>query len=195
MEKYFKIITVVFFLVITISCSKDDETSELKTYPEENPLALYLEKSGFNQSTANHVNTLYSEQGFQFKPKVKGIMKAVILKIPDNATNIRVTIWNADTHVIIKTITVPNVNANTEIRQEIEPLEIVPETRYSIVFNGNDYYERLRANGSELNTPIDAGNISVSYTVFVDGNSQNYPWPTQKKSYLGDISFVFQQTK
>ncbi|MNL43112.1 hypothetical protein D3C87_1656090 [compost metagenome] len=50
MKKYYKIIPAVLLLIIAVSCSKNDDKVEKVDYPEENPLAVYLEKSGFSNT-------------------------------------------------------------------------------------------------------------------------------------------------
>ncbi|NGF57532.1 DUF4082 domain-containing protein, partial [Parapedobacter sp. SGR-10] len=155
-----------------------------------------LEKSGFDQEVTNFINDAYVEQGLKFKPKVKGKINAVTLKIPDNESNVRVTIWNADTKAVIRTITVQSVIAHTEARHDIDPLDIVPTETYIISFNGNDTYSRHRTGFSEASYPIDAGNISVLSAHYIGGQTQAFPTITMLNNvYWGDVSFVFQQTE
>src|SRR5690606_38715858 len=146
--KNLKILFTIILAALLFTACKKDGTDETKKYPEENPQALYLEKSGFDQEVINFINDAYVEQGFKFKPKVKGKINAVTLKIPDNESNARVTIWNADTKTVIRTITVQSVIAHTEARSDIDPLDIVPTETYIISFNGNDTYSRRRTDFS-----------------------------------------------
>lgn len=190
-------IIILFVAIFAFTaCSKDDDTPTEKTnYPEENPLALYLEKSGFNQETSLYIGDSYSEQGFRFKPKVKGIIKAVTLKVPANSNNVRVTIWNTDTKGIIRTVIIPNAVAHTEKRQEIEPLEVMPTTTYLISFNEKNSYTHNKSDNSKAIYPIDAGNIEVLGFNYGNGQSPYYPNFPGLSSYWGDAGFVFQQTQ
>jgi len=193
--KNLKILFTIILAALLFTACKKDGTDETKKYPEENPQALYLEKSGFDQEVINFINDAYVEQGFKFKPKVKGKINAVTLKIPDNESNARVTIWNADTKTVIRTITVQSVIAHTEARSDIDPLDIVPTETYIISFNGNDTYSRRRTDFSDAPYPIDAGNISVLSAHYTSGQAQAFPTYTMLNSYWGDVSFVFQQTE
>lgn len=200
MKKYYKIIPAVLLLIIAVSCSKNDDKVEKVDYPEENPLTVYLEKSGFSTPPSFYTNGDFYVNGFQFKPKVKGKIKTVILKIPSNATDQIITIWDVETHAAVRSIRVSKVTANTEIRQEIEHLEIVPEKRYIITFNGISYYKYSKP--TLVTYPIDAGNISILdivNTLSYVGGEQDYPWSStghgeKRNAYWGVISFVFQQT-
>ena len=190
-----KIITALFAVITLIGCKKDEDTPPAKVYPEENPLSLYLTNSGFNQHTDNTVNygTKF-ESGFKFRPKVKGKINAITFKIPDNASNVWVTIWNADTQAVLRTIVIPAVTANVEIKQNIDVLNIDPSTAYTISYNGDDWYLRRRTDYSNVIYPIDAGNISILSYNYKEVSTQTYPNNIQLNYYVGDLSIVFQQT-
>ncbi len=194
-----KIIILLLSIVTLTACSKnDDQPAAAKVYPEENPLALYLTNSGFNQKTTNFINSGTYEFGYNFKPKVKGRVGAVTFKIPAPATNVRVTIWDAATKVPLRTAVIPNVVANTEVRQSIDPLDVTAGTNYLLSYNGDDWYKREKTDGSDSVYPIDAGNILI--TGYCWGSTtpaaQTYPVNTTSKNYYaGDLSIVFQQTE
>ncbi len=189
----------ILCLAIFASCSKsDNDTPEPKVYPEENPLAVYLEKTGFNQTAIPFEQRNPFEIGFSFKPKVKGKINAVILKTPHNGTNIRVTIWNAITKTPLRTLILPSVVAETEVKQTIDPLEINPETEYLISFMSKIYYLRRKTDESVAVYPVEAGNISITkcHSINITNPSaQEFPQSGHFNFYLGDISFVFQQTE
>jgi hypothetical protein len=184
-------------LVVISSCSKDREEPAPKIYPEENPLTLYLKNSGFDQKYTNYIDFDTYEFGYYFQPKVRGKINAVTFRIPDKATNVRVTIWDVATKIPLRTTIIPNALANTEIRQNIDPLEVTPNTNYLLSCNGNDYYYREKTNGSDTTYPIEAGNILIMGYRWDSTTSaeQKYPANAAKYFYAGDLSIVFQQTE
>ena len=188
-----KIFAAAFAVLLLASCKDDDDKKT--TYPEENPLAAYLQNTGFDQSKTDFINSGQYEFGYTFRPKVKGKINAFTFKIPDNATNMRVTIWNAATKTPIRTMVIPNVVANTEIRQNIDPLYIDPSSEYLISYNGNDWYNRRRTAGTDATYPVDAGNISITSYLWnsTTAAAQNYPLTFSKYYYAGDLSIVFQR--
>ena len=185
-----KFFAATFAVLLLASCKDDDDK---KTYSEENPLVTYMESSGFNQKTANFINAGSYEFGYRFQPKVKGTINAITFKIPDNATNTRVTIWNAETKVVLRTITIPTSTANTELRLAIDPLSIEPSEKYAITYNGNDWYKRYKTDNSVTTYPINAGNISILGYNWLGTASQTFPTNVSADYYGGDLSIVFQQ--
>lgn len=190
-----KIILAMLIAATFVGCRKEDETPAPKVYPEENPLSAYIQNSGFSQKTTNYINSGTYEFGYKFKPKVKGNINAVTFKIPDNATNVRVSIWNESTRVLVSTFTIPTVSANVEVRNNITPLAVDPSTEYLITYNGNDWYERKKTDGSSTVYPIDAGNILITGYRWMSGAAQAFPTSTANYYYAGDLSIVFQQTE
>lgn len=199
MKNLIKIVLPILALTLaSIACSKDDRDNN-KEFPQENPLTSFLQKSGFDELINNYEIGAYGEMGYKFKPKVKGTINAVTLKIPRDRTNVLVTIWNAETKAAIKTVTIPIVNANIEAIQNIQPIEILPSKTYIIsVNNTRSYYERMKADQSDIRYPIEAGNISVlgaNYRFGGDIVGPTFPENAEELRYLyGDVSFVFQQT-
>lgn len=188
-----KIITALFAVVTLIGCKKDDDTPA-KAYPEENPLTAYLQNSGFNQKVDALIDASTYEFGYKFKPKVKGKINAVTFKIPDNATNVRVTIWNADSKTVLRTIVIPTVVKDTELTQSIDALSLDTSVNYCISYNGNDWYYRTRTNGSATTYPIEAGNLLITGYQYGSTLSQIFPNSSSISYYAGDLSIVFQQT-
>ena len=192
MKKIFLFLAIAS-LAIT-SCRKDDdETPQPKIYPEENQLSAYLSSTGFNQKTVNFPNSGDYEFGLKFTPKVKGNITAIVLKIPDNATNVRATIWDATTKVVLKTITIPNVPANTEVRQNIDAFAVTKDRQYFISYNGNDWYKHSKSDNSVAVYPVVVGNISFDSYQWIGGLAQAFPTNVSNDYYAGDLSFVFQQ--
>ncbi|MFC0343089.1 DUF4082 domain-containing protein [Epilithonimonas hispanica] len=199
MKNLIKIVLPIIALTLaSIACSKDDTDND-REFPQENPLTSFLQKSGFDELINNYELGASGEIGYKFKPKVKGTINAVTLKIPRDRTNIPVTIWDAETRAIIKTVTIPIVKANIEATQNIQPIEILPTKTYIISANNTrSYYERMKADQSDIRYPIEAGNISVlgaNYMFSRDILGPTFPENGEELRYLyGDVSFVFQQT-
>ena len=189
-----KTLLATAILVLSLfSCRKDDETPQPKIYPEENQLSAYLSATGFNQKTVNYINSGDYELGLKFTPKVKGNITAIVLKIPDNATNVRATIWDATTYTVLKTITIPNVPANTEVRHSIDAFAVTKDRQYMISYNGNDYYKHSKSDNSAAVYPVVVGNISFDSYQWQSGTAQTFPESVINYFYTGDLSFVFQQ--
>ncbi|MCD9854458.1 DUF4082 domain-containing protein [Epilithonimonas sp. JDS] len=193
--KTLKIILLLLLITGLITCRKEDDNDNLKTYPEENPLALYLEKSGFNQKTTPFIDSVTYELGYKFKAKVKGKINAVTFKIPDNAANVRVTIWDVSTKGILRTFYIPVTTANTEVRSAIDPMTVNPDTEYLITYSGNVYYFRQKTDGTNTVYPIDAGNITITGYHWRNGTAQIFPEQMAAYYYTGDLSIVFQQAE
>ncbi|MDR2145498.1 MAG: hypothetical protein LBE91_03435 [Tannerella sp.] len=197
MKRFFKAALIACTIgSLFIGCSKDDDTPQTPpvVYAEENPLAAYLAATGFgNLPPAINVNL--RERGLTFIPKVNGKINAVTIKIPDNATNMRVTIWNVENKTVLRTIIIPSVSKDVEIKQNLDaPLPLTINKRYMISYNSDDYYSR---NGAIAPYPIIAGNIIIEkYSISdLDITTQTFPDNEFKTGYAGDCSFVFQRTE
>lgn len=176
----------------TIACSKDNETNTV--YPEENPFQLFLTNSGIN-STNNQLNAgQYYEAGLRFKPTVNGTINKIFVKLPDVQTNLRVTIWDAETQNILRTETIETVTAETETSKTITPLALVKNKEYTISFNTNDWYQRNNTDSS-IPYPVTAGNITITGFLSGMGTSQTYPPDSHPAAIAGDLSFAFQRTR
>ena len=169
-------------------CKKDKPE---QSGPEENPLSLYLQNSGFDQKTTNFINAGDYEFGFKFTPKVKGKITAITFKIPDNAENTRVTIWNAETKTVLRTVVIPSVSKDVEVRQDIDPMTVLPSETYLLTYNGNDWYKRHRIDNTNATPPINAGSIFIMGYHWQGGKAQNFPVNISYDYYGGDLSFVF----
>jgi hypothetical protein len=183
--------TILLMLVITmlISCSKDDPT-----VVKENPLATYLTASGFSETTSD-IDDDYYEFGISFIPQVAGKITAIVVKLPDNQSNLRVTIWDVATQKILRTETIASAIVDIEVTQNITPLSLVKNKEYMITFNTNDWYNHEKPDQGETTYPILAGEISVTGYAYNDGTTQTFPMSFQTDYYAGDLSFVFQHNK
>lgn len=193
LKKFANAFAFTAIIAIGSSCSKSDDAVPDKVYVEENPLALYLQNSGFNAATTNFINSGSYEFGFKFSPKVKGKINAITFKIPDNASNTRVTIWDNASKTALKTIIIPTATANVEIKTTIEPFQLEAYKEYLITYNGNDWYKRSKVDNTDITYPLVAGNITILGYQWIGTTNQIYPTNVSANYYGGDLSFVFQQ--
>lgn len=191
MKNYIPLSSLLFVLAASslLSCSDDDQT-----FPEENPLQEYLTEAGFTEVFSTVDDGDY-EFGITFVPKEKGNITQVVVKLPDDQTDLRVTIWDAENQTVLKTITIPTVTADTEMSQSITPLTLEKDHEYMITFNSDDYYIHERPDGMDITYPITAGNISITGYGYSEGFDQVFPSGFYDDYYAGDLSFVFQQTE
>lgn len=191
-----KIFSLLILVMSLISCSKDDDATAT-VYPEENPLSAYLTNSGFSQEVFNSINSPYDdfyEFGLKFTPTVKGKINAITVKLPADATDIRVTFWDVATETILRTETVPSVIADEETKYTLsEVLNLTKDNQYMITFNSADWYYRTKTDGSDATYPVTAGNINIDGYAYTSGTAQAFPINPQSNYYAGDLSFVFQQ--
>lgn len=184
------IVSSAFVLLTLVGCKKDKDAS----FPDENPLSEYLTKTGF-QNTTNFVNAGDYEFGIKFTPKVRGSVKKITMKIPDNAANVRVTFWDVNTKTAIRTEVIASIAKDVEKTQEITPLQLEAGLSYMITYNGNDWYKRERNDAAAATYPVVVGNLSIDGYAWKSGTPQVLPTTNDSKYYAGDLSFVFQQSK
>lgn len=187
-----KILSLVSIALLTLSsCNRDDDP---KIYSEENPLEAYLTNTGFAQKITNFINSGNYEFGLKFTPTVKGKVNAITVKIPDAATNVRVTFWDAASKTVLKTETIPSISANTELKYTLSSsLNLEKDVQYMITFNANDWYKRNKTDNTAAAYPVTAGNIKIDGYSWISGTTQTFPTNNDTTYYAGDISFVFQR--
>ncbi len=188
MKNYIKHFALFLLTIITLSCSKDEVV-----YPEENPLSAYITNSGFVNSNPYSNSFFYSEFGLVFSPNVNGKIKALTAQLPDVNTNLRVTIWDYDSKVVLKTEYLNVSAANTVVTKSISELALQKDKKYLISMNSNAWYGRNKADNSNANYPVTAGNIKIHEYLSEVGTSQTFPLDVTSNYYAGDLSFVFQQ--
>ncbi len=164
-------------------------------YPEQNPLEGYLSATGFNQKLTNRVNFGDYEFGISFKPLVKGKITALIVKIPDIRTGIRVTIWDKSAASILKTESLDVTSAGVEVAKTISALDLVKDKEYFITFNSNDWYDRRKTDNAPVSYPITVGDIVITGYSYKSGTAQEIPDSQQLNYYAGDLSFKFQRVE
>jgi len=180
--------------LLLVSCSKDDPAPEpIVMEPEQNPLAGFLTATGFNQNTIEYINTGDYEFGFSFIPLVNGKMTAIVAKIPDTHTAMRVTIWDKLAGTVLRSETIDITTAGVEVTKAISALSLVKDKEYFITFNSNDWYDHRRTDSSSATYPFTVGDIKITSYAYHSGATQSLPNTTQTVYYAGDCSFKFQK--
>ncbi len=196
MKNSIKLMAVLFLTIFSISCSKDEEPAPIPPIvlePLQDPLAGYLLATGFNQKTANVVNSLDYEFGYSFIPLVNGKMTAIVAKIPDVHLAMRVTIWDKAAGIVLKSETIDIATANVEVIKQIAPLDLIKDKEYFLSFNSNDWYDRRKTSGGSVTYPFTIGDIKITSYSFKSGLAQVIPDSPQTNYYAGDCSFKFQK--
>lgn len=189
--KTIKILSGALLAILAISCSSDDSKP---TYPIENPLESYYTQAGFT-TTSNFINSGSYEFGLAFSPNVKGVMKAITVKLPDANPALKVTIWDYTTKEVIKTETVNVASANTLVSHPISDLALEKDKKYMITMNSNDWYKRNKADNSNATYPITAGNIKFLEYRWVGSATPIFPTNISANYNAGDLSFDFKRTE
>ena len=196
--KTLKTIIALFTIsIFTISCSSDDDKTEEVKYAEENPLDAYMAGSGFSQKAVDVKNSGIYEYGFSFKPTVTGKINALIVKIPDVNTALRITLWDAATKTVIKSETVNVATANVTVEKAITPIALTKGKEYFFTVNSDDWINRTKTDGSAATYPIVAGNITITGYAYISSTAAETLFPTNARNtyYAGDMTFKFQQTE
>lgn len=184
--------TIITFLVIAssmISCSNDDES-----FQTENPLEAYYAQTGFT-TVANFINSGDYEFGLVFTPTVKGNIKAITLKLPAANPTVRVTVWDYETKVVLRSEDVNVATADVQVTKEISALALEKDKKYLITMNSNDWYKKTKADNTVAIYPIIAGNITFNEYRWISGTTQTFPTNVSLNYNAGDLSFNFQRTK
>lgn len=175
-------------LMLAFSCSSDSD------FKKENPLKSYLAQAEFTLLDET-VNSSDYEFGIRFIPKVAGNITDLVVKLPDDRADLRVTIWDATTKTVLRTETIDAVTAATELTQPITPLALTKDKEYMITFNSNDWYNHEEPSGASATYPIKVGNIEITGYGYSSGTTQTYPTDFYDNYYAGDCSFKFLRTK
>lgn len=180
---------IALLITITLSCKDDDDP----TIVSENPLNSYLLVAGFSE-VENFIDDGFFEFGIKFTPKVNGQINSIVVKLPDDQTDLRITIWDGVSKTVLQTITIPMVKANTELTHAITPFNVTKNDAYMITLNSDDYYYRARPDESDVSYPITIGNLEINGYGYSEGSAQTYPYSFHSYYYAGDLSFVFTPT-
>lgn len=195
MKTIVKIIVTFSVIFLAISCNNDDnpQSTPVPMAPEQNPLEGYLSATGFNQITSNYINSGNYEFGFSFIPLVNGKMTAIVIKIPDNQTNTRVTIWDKVAETVIRTEIIDALSADVEVTKTIAAIDLVKDKEYIITFNSNDWYDHRKTDNSNVTYPFTSGDIKITSYAYKSGTAQQIPNSVVTNYYAGDCSFKFQK--
>jgi hypothetical protein len=188
-----------FLLITIISCSKDD--NQKQKYQEEDPLPAFLSKVNFRQSTPKLLdNDEYMERGLVFTPYTKGTFNAFILKLPVSEGFTKVSLWDAETKIIIASDEINVDVADTEIIKRISPVTLEKGKKYLVsVKSKNGYlHNDIGSNNGVIQFPVTISNNLVINSHLWKGDlnySDNavYPDSGANALYYGNVSFLFQQ--
>lgn len=187
-----KLLCVALLSGAIFSCSKDDDnSSSTPAVTEQNPLPGFLTTTGFNQKTTNYVNSGDYEFGITFVPLANGKMTALMTKIPDVHTSMRVTIWDKTTATVLRTELIDVTSSGVEITKNITPLDLVKDKEYVLTYNSNDWYDRRKTDGSVVAYPVTVGDIKVLSYGYKSGTAQVLPDVFPLNYYAGDLTFKF----
>jgi hypothetical protein len=191
------ILTLFTISIFAVSCSSDNDKPDPVMYDSENPLEAYMSTSGFYQKAADQKNAGIYEYGFSFKPTVTGKINAIIVKIPDVNSTLRVTLWDAATKTVIKSEMVNVATANVTVEKTITPISLTKDKEYFFTVNSDDWINRTKADGSAATYPIVAGNITITGYAYISSTATETLFPTNARNtyYAGDMTFKFQQTE
>jgi hypothetical protein len=187
---------LLLITISSVSCSSDDDKDAVK-YNDENPLDAYLAGSGFSQKAVDVKNSGIYEYGFSFKPTVTGKINALIVKIPDVNSALRITLWDAATKTVIKSETINVTTANVTVEKTITPIALTKDKEYFFTVNSDDWINRTKTDGSAATYPITAGNIVITGYAYISSTASETIFPTNARNtyYAGDMTFKFQQTQ
>ncbi|MCZ8023403.1 MAG: hypothetical protein O9302_13885 [Cyclobacteriaceae bacterium] len=191
--KLINLLACILLLSLT-QCKEED--AEKITYEPENIFPDFYDLAALKFDKGS-VNDFYYEYGFSFQFLNKGVIKNLKVKLPDNQTNLRITIWTAGTKEVIKTFTIPDVKANVEFVLDIPDLEVEKDKKYTISLFSNDYFF-YKKGSSAVSLPVTKGNIQIT-----DYHSQSFNTPNATPQYptiflntsiwAGELSFDFQR--
>lgn len=192
------IIAITFFtIIVATSCSKDDDPVvtplPIAVVPEQDPLQGYLNASGFNEVTESIVNNFDRELGYSFIPLVNGKITAIVVKIPDTRSALKVTIWDKTTATVLRSETIDITSSGVETIKIISPVVLIKDKEYFISMNSNDFYLHKRTILANVTYPFIVGDIKVTSYAERGGAQQFIPDIPSLSGYVGDCSFKFQK--
>jgi hypothetical protein len=112
-----KKIIILLLTIASLAACKKDKTTETPApivYLEENPMPEFLATTGFDQYSTVSSNLNSYEEGFTFKASVKGMIPALVIKLPVVNSSLRITIWDSTSHAVLRTENINIPVANTE---------------------------------------------------------------------------------
>ncbi len=196
MKNIKNILSIVAFSILFISCNKDNESpAQQLVYEEENFLNQFLTLSFLNYSIVVGA-TIDGDKGLKFKSKVKGVIKAVTLNVPQNTQNVTLKIWDLENNNVLGSLTTNYdlISANNNLIKFTNPIQIDPNKEYMLTIDAELCFIHSKQNDANIEYPKDCGNISI-LGYYDSPPAPNFP-PNfrDEKEYIGDCGFIFQQT-
>jgi hypothetical protein len=189
------IVLFAFGAITFTSCSKDDDPAPY-VFPSENPLSGFLSDSGFDEVETENVDQLSNrELGYRFRPTATGAIIALAARIPAVNSNLRVTIWDAESQEVLKTELFNITSSGIAVTKSIAPVPLVKDHEYMVTMNTNDWYDYRRTDDGSASYPVTEANIQVIGFGYAIGTGQTFPNFTATNYVNGDVSFTFQRTQ
>lgn len=172
----------------TTSCRKDDDAPAPPLPPSVDLLSGFMNAAGLVNNEPITDN-YYFELGLEFSTNSNGQMKNVKVNIPDNQ-NVRVTLWDSDTHAVLSSTTVTTVSGQWATK-DFGNYALVKDKKYVLTFNTKTYNYRRKNNGSAITYPLAYNSFTIHSFKYGYGSSQAFP-TLSDNNYAGDLSFDFQ---
>lgn len=192
--KFKPVLLALFALVTLAACDKDDDPAPY-VFPTENPLSGFLSDSGLDEVETESVDQISNyEIGYRFRPTASGAITALSVRIPAVNSNLRVTVWDAETQTVLKTEAFNVTSSGVAVTKTIPALTLVKDHEYMVTMNTNDWYDYRRTDNSNASYPFTEANIQVIGFGYGIGTGQNFPGLTASNYFYGDVSFTYQRT-
>lgn len=185
----------VISTMFVVSCRSDDDDKKVTYLEESHILNGFLNNSGFNQTSANFVNSGNYEFGLAFTPKVKGKINSFTVKIPDANSNLRITVWNYETKEVIKSEVLNVTASGAVVTKSVTGIELQKGIKYLLTMNSADWYKAAKTDNSKIVYPLTIGNIEFNDYLWGTSTVSEFKFPgnISKDYYAGDVDFTFQQ--
>ncbi|MEX0288561.1 MAG: PKD domain-containing protein [Flavobacteriaceae bacterium] len=123
-----------------------------------------------------NVPDTYFEIGTLFRPKVKGQVLALRLKMPVNGSY-QVNLWDTDTKTQLTSATIETTNTGSSRTVDLpNPISLEKDKQYVITVNANDWYLHIDEQDAQGNQfPKTYANIEIISTAFHEGQTSAYP--------------------
>ena len=140
MKNSIKIITVLFLTIISISCSKDDDSTPPTVYESEDFYDGFITKAGLFSGSTVTGNPDFFEIGLVFKPLVTGKITQLRINIPTIQTPTLVTLWDKSTKTKIKSVNCGTIGISEDTPFDINDIVLVKNKEYVISMNVSKYF-------------------------------------------------------
>ncbi len=194
-------IAILVLSIFAISCSKDADSQSDKVFDTQNPLAGYLETSGFTVLHAISIdapNSLGTEFGLTFMPLRSGVINSFVVKTPGVNLDMRITIWDKAAATIVRTELINVPEKNSEVVVNIPPIALVKNKEYVFSWKTTSCFILRKPNNQDANYPVTIQDIKIiSFKKTNIGANTPYTMPSTPvlQFYNGYSSFNFQPTE